>query len=63
MKKQLSLAILTLSILGLNILPGQATISSVESEPLEENQDEATLVGDAQWCVELPWMGLFCWDL
>lgn len=63
MKKQLSLAILTLSILGLNILPGQATISIVESERLEENQDEAILVGDDQWCVELPWMGLFCWDL
>jgi hypothetical protein len=63
MKKQLSFALLIFSIFSLNMLPGQAATSNLESEQLETNQNEATLVADVQWCVELPWMGLFCWDL
>ncbi len=68
MKKQLSFALLTLSIFSINILPGQASTqiisSSTESDVL---QDEQTIADDNEkgneWCAELPWMGVLCWSL
>ncbi|MCC0175383.1 hypothetical protein I4641_00110 [Waterburya agarophytonicola K14] len=61
MKKHLSLALLTLNILTLNILPGQAATNSVESDAASEIS-ESTVVTDGNWCVQLPWMGIFCYD-
>lgn len=68
MKKQLSFALLTLSIFSINILPGQASTmiirSSTESVVLQDEQ--ATIKDDDKgnkWCAELPWMGLLCWGL
>lgn len=61
MKKQLSLTLLTLSIFSLNFLPAQAATKKSQSDrtPSTEN----AILDDGQWCVEVPWMGFFCWDL
>lgn len=56
MKKQLSLALLTLSIATLNILPAQAVEQIA-------NQSQASTISSGQWCVWFPWMGELCWDL
>ena len=60
MKKHLSLALLTLSIFSINLLPARAT-----SEKLENSSEtsESVVYGGGQWCVQVPWMGIFCWDL
>ena len=66
MKQKLSVTVLALSIFNCNILPVQADTSSLESiDNLEsiDVQSEATVMGDGQWCVEIPWMGLWCWYL
>ena len=64
MKKQLSFALLTLSILITNILPGQATtriVSSNTESDLLQNEETIVNDNDNEWCAELPWMGLLCW--
>ncbi len=55
MKKQLSFALLTVSIFSLNVLPAKA-INTID---LKISDAQA----NAQWCVEIPYMGVFCWDL
>ena len=60
MKKQLSLALLTLSIFSFNFLPAQAATDNLENN--SENSKSA-IFGSGQWCVQVPWMGIFCWDL
>ena len=60
MKKQLSCALLTISIFSLNILPAKAEISNIESI---NNQSDSTVMRNGQLCVEIPWMGLWCWYL
>ena len=69
MKKQLSFALLTISICTINILPGQAATKVVSSEGKDLLQDEQTVVdkndkdNKSEWCAEVPWMGLFCFGL
>lgn len=60
MKKQLSFALLTLSIVSLNILPAQAADKKTSANPL---QNSSKVASENQWCVQVPWMGFFCWDL
>ena len=60
MKKQLSLTLLTLSIFSLNIVPTKA---ATENPKNSATSTESAVLNNGQWCVELPWMGLFCWDL
>lgn len=50
MKKQLSLALLTLNIFSFNVLPAKAEINN-------------KAFSQGQWCVEVPWMGFICWEL
>ncbi len=60
MKKQLSCALLTISIFSLNILPAKAEITNIESI---NNQNDSKVMRNGQLCVEIPWMGLWCWYL
>ncbi|WP_319421068.1 hypothetical protein [Pleurocapsa sp. FMAR1] len=61
MKKQLSFALLTVSIFSLNILPVKAIgIADLE---ISDAQAEFGALANGQWCVEIPYMGVFCWDL
>ena len=57
MKKQLSLALLTLNIFSLNVLPAKAEINSNEIANINN------AFSQGQWCVEVPWMGFICWEL
>lgn len=65
MKKQLSLALLTLNIFGLNALPARATEIQVSQTSINNTESieskEYAFFTDGEWCVELPWMGLICW--
>lgn len=56
MKQQLSLVLLTLSIFSINLLPAQAATKNRENS-------KSVIFGDGQWCVQVPSMGIFCWDL
>ena len=58
MKKQLSLALLTLSIFSLNTLPAKAINNNIASNYL----GKLNVFSTGQWCVELSWTGLICWD-
>lgn len=58
MKKQLSLALLTLSIFSLNILPARAMNNNITGNLLRESNVFST----GQWCVGLPLVGFICWD-
>lgn len=58
MKKQLSCALLATSIFALNALPVQA---AKKTKITRSNKQLVALSG--QWCFELPWMGLFCYEL
>ena len=49
MKKTLFSVLLTVSILNLNVLPSQASTTKFVPPP-------------GQWCFELPWMGILCYD-
>lgn len=59
MKKQLSSAILTISIFTANALPAQAFNTSI----LDVKETNTSVITPGQWCFELPWMGLLCYDL
>ena len=50
MKKQLLCVLLTLSTFSLHALPANAAKRQQVAPP-------------GQWCFELPWMGLQCYDL
>ena len=68
MKKQLSFALLTISIFSINILPGQAStkvISSSTERVVVQGKEASIKDNDKgnEWCAELPWMGLLCWGL
>lgn len=63
MKKQLSCALLTISIFSLNILPAKAEISNIDNIKSINNQSDFTVMRNGQLCVEIPWMGLWCWYL
>ncbi len=58
MKKQLSYALLTISLISFNILPAKAVNNAIE---VGQSQEEAFNPG--QWCVWVPWVGNLCWDL
>ena len=59
MKKQLSFLLLAINIFGFNILPAQAF-----NNKLVSNQTNSeSIITPGQWCFEMPWMGLFCFDL
>ncbi len=60
MKKQLSCVLLAVSIFALNALPSQAAIKKVQTNKLNLQTVAAT---PGQWCFELAWMGLFCYQL
>ncbi len=61
MKKQLSFALLTVSIFSLNVLPAKA-IDTIDLK-ISDAQAKSIAIANAQWCVEIPYMGVFCWDL
>lgn len=71
MHKHLSFALLTISIFGLNALPTIAVESTYNTKDnleklsdREENTDrDYQTIADGQWCVRIPAMGIFCWDL
>ena len=58
MKKQLSCVLLATSIFALNALPVQAAKKTKISR-----SNKQLVAFSGQWCFELPWMGLFCYDL
>ena len=58
MKKQLSLALLTLSIFSLNTLPAKAINNNVVGHSLSK----LNVFSTGQWCMELHWTGLICWN-
>ena len=70
MKNHLSFTLLTISILSLNILPVAAVESTSRTNNIvkttnrleTEDRDNQT-IADGQWCVRIPAMGIFCWDL
>ena len=72
MKKHLSFALLTVNILGLNTLPVTAVESTSSISSINNSKKTATeeaterdyqAIADGQWCVRIPAMGIFCWDL
>lgn len=70
MKKHLSFTLLTASILGLQILPVTAVeskshiTSNLVTTTKEKTRDrDYQAIYDGQWCVRIPAMGIFCWDL
>jgi len=69
MKKQLSFALLTISIISTNALPGQAATKIVSKEGKDLLKEKQTIVDENnkdnknEWCAEVPWMGLFCFGL
>ena len=70
MKKYLSFTLLTASFLSLNILPVTAIeniqITNINLEKTEEEKiggRDYKAIADGQWCVRIPAMGIFCWDL
>lgn len=56
MKKQLSCALITIGLIGLNVVPAKA-VNGV----LATSQVKTTASGE--WCVWFPWVGELCWDL
>ncbi len=61
MIEQLSHALLTVSIISLNMLPARA----LENTQIEENNvtTAATNTENADmWCVYFPWVGNLCWE-
>jgi len=69
MKKNLFFTFLTVSILSLNVLPIMAVESvsinsNLETLDTKESTDsDYSAIADGQWCVRIPAMGIFCWDL
>ncbi|BAZ44660.1 hypothetical protein NIES4102_16720 [Chondrocystis sp. NIES-4102] len=53
MKKQLSSSLLALSLFGFNLLPATASTNTINPNATASNE----------WCIEIPWMGIFCWEL
>lgn len=62
MKKRLSFVLLTLSIFSLNISSVKALNLTQTIEITTEKKD-SNVINDGKWCVAIPYMGLFCWDL
>ena len=58
MKKQLSYALLTISIISFNVLPAEAV-----NDILKISQDQTEAYAPGQWCVWFPWLGEICVDL
>ncbi len=58
MKKQLSYALLTISLIGFNILPAQSANNIVEV-----NQSQEQAYDPSQFCVWFPHIGEVCFDL
>ena len=58
MKKQLSSFLLAFTIFSLNAMPAKASTSNLNNDATNK-----TLMVSGQWCFELPWMGLLCYDL
>ncbi|HEY9769562.1 MAG TPA: hypothetical protein V6C71_13875 [Coleofasciculaceae cyanobacterium] len=59
MKKQLSSVLLAVSIFTLNAIPAQAN----NKETLSSTKNSESNINSGEWCFELPWMGLFCYEL
>ncbi|MGF1539452.1 MAG: hypothetical protein ACFCU5_03210 [Pleurocapsa sp.] len=58
MKKQLSYALLTLSLISINILPAKAV-----DDILKANQSQRQEYSSNQFCVWFPHIGEICFDL
>ena len=58
--KQISSILLATSLFAINTVPVQAAKDVELTNTKAQKQLEAT-PGD--WCFELPWMGLFCYEL
>ncbi len=61
MDKQLSSILLATSLLTLNAVPTQAAQNNVNLNQVKAQKQLVATPG--AWCFELPWMGLFCYDL
>ncbi|MGF1589041.1 MAG: hypothetical protein ACFCU7_07330 [Pleurocapsa sp.] len=59
MKKQLSSVFLAVSLFTINALPAQANNGVL----LSNGKASQSGITSGQWCFELPWMGIFCYDL
>lgn len=60
MKCSLSFTLLTINFFILSILPVTAANVSIR---VNDEAKKTKLIEDGQWCVRIPVMGLFCWDL
>ena len=58
MKKQLSCVLLTLGLIGLNVMPAKAM-----SEVSDINLGSTEAVAPGQFCVFFPWVGELCLDI
>jgi len=61
MKSSLSFALLTISIFSNNNLSAKAV--NVSPRENVKSKNNASIIDDGQWCVRIPKMGVFCWDL
>ena len=61
MKSSLSFALLTISLFSFHTLPVKAVNISLKVD--NKAKDSTKIIDDGQWCVRIPKMGLFCWDL
>ena len=59
MKKQLSCILLSLTVFSINALPVQAANKKAKSS----KEKKQLVLAPGQWCFELAWMGLFCYEL
>ena len=70
MKKQLTFALLSISIFSLNILPAKSaetvkTVETVEIDTVEstEESSDLSIAADGTWCVYVPGLNLICLPL
>ena len=60
MNKSLSSVLLATSLFALNVAPAQAAKKNTKLTNAKAQKQLVATPG--QWCFELPWMGLFCYD-
>jgi hypothetical protein len=60
MNKQISSILLATSLFTLNAVPAQAAQKNANLNQV--NAQKQLVATPGQWCFELPWMGLCCYD-
>ena len=61
MNQQISSLLIATSLFALNVAPAQAAKEDVKLTDAKAQKQLVAAPGD--WCFELPWMGLFCYEL